>query len=249
MIESTDIKTYGSAVMPDDDVTTNIGGAIDTAKKIEFTDISPNGAVEMLSSSMADTTQSVTITGRNPAGELVTETHQLNGTTVVSFTTVFERILKVVSSATTAGTVTVRKSGGGDSLVTMEPGITQVRKIFYNAVAPASGSATYYEKIFFKNTHGSLTLTEAKISEYADPSGKITFALEPTLDGSDKNGTGNNRYVAPAGYSFDSAEKSVASSGNHGAGKGQGVWMALTLSSTDESTKTTYTLQEKGITI
>ncbi|MEW6115674.1 MAG: hypothetical protein AB1553_02080 [Nitrospirota bacterium] len=248
-IQASDIKVYGSASMPDDDAATNIGGAINTGIKVEFTDIAPAGQVEMFSSSAADTTQQVTITGRNAAGEIVTETKNLNGTTVVAFTTTFERILKIVMSAVAVGTITVRESVGAEVLITIEPGITQVRKVFYNAVAPSEGSIDFYEKIFFKNTHASLTLTEAKISEYADPSGKITFALENALDGTDTNGVGNNRYVAPAGYTFNNTEKNVANSGNHTAEKAQGVWLKLTLTSTDEPTKTTYTLRESGVTI
>lgn len=245
-IQASDIKAYGSAVMPDDDSVNNIGGAIDTSKKVEFTDIAPAGTVEMSSDNAGDTTQSVTVYGRNNAGELVNEAKTLNGTTWVAFTTTFERILKVVMSAAATGTVTIRETGPGDDLVTMEPGITEVRRPFYNASAPASGTRKYYEKIFFKNDHATLTLTSAVIKENADPSGKIAFALETSLDGTDTNGGGNNRQVAPSGYTFDSADKNVANSQNHSAGSAQGVWMELSLAAGDPAQNTTYTLREEG---
>ena len=245
-IQPDEIKLYGSAVMPDDDSTTNIGGAVDLTKKVEFTDISPQGTVEAVSSNSGDN-QTLTIYGRNPAGEIVSEAHALNGTTVVSFSTTFERILRAVLSAAAAGTVTIRESGGGDDLITMEPGITEVRRPFYNASTPSSGTREYYEKVFFRNESSEgLTLTNAVIKETSDPSGKIDFALESTLDGNDTNGSGNNRQVAPSGYTFDSNDKNVANNQNHTANASQGVWLRLTLGSGDAAMKTTYTLSEEG---
>lgn len=244
-IAASELKFYGSAVMPDDDTTSNVGGAIDTAKKVEFTDISPSGLVEMLSSAGGDTTQTVTIYGRNAAGELINEGKTLNGTNVVDFTSTFERILKVVMSATATGTVTIRKDGAAGDLVTLEPGITQVRRPFYNAAVPLSGTKDYYEKIFGKNTNSTLTLTSAEIKEQADPSGKVTFGVAGTLDDS---ATTTNRLTAPAGITFDSADKNVANGGNLTAGSAQGIWLKLSLTSTDTATKTTYTTRLEGMT-
>ncbi len=135
----------------------------------------------------------------------------------------------------------------GEVLITAEPGILQVRRPFYNAVAPDSGTRKYYEKVFFKNTHATLSLTESKIKKTSDPSGKIGFALETALNGSGTNGA-NNRQVAPAGLTFDSSDKSVANNGNHTAGTGQGVWLELTLLATDPALKSSYTIQESGVT-
>ncbi len=245
-IAASDIKVYGSQVMADDDTVTNIGGAIDTTKKVEFTDIDPTGTIEVSSDNSGDTTQTVTVTGRDSSGAIVSESKTLNGTTWVQFTTTFERILKAVLSGSATGTVTIREQGPGDNLITFEPGVLEVRRLFYNAAAPASGTRKYYEKIFFKNTHATLALTSAQISEQSDPSGKIAFALESSLDGNDSNGAGNNRQVAPSGYTFDSTAKNVANSQNHSPGAAQGVWLELTLSSTDSAMKTTYTLRESG---
>ena len=80
-IVASDIVAYGSASMPDDDTPTGIGGAKDTSKKVVFTDISANDTVEILSSSGSDTTQTVTVFGRNTAGEIVSEAETLAGTT------------------------------------------------------------------------------------------------------------------------------------------------------------------------
>lgn len=248
-IVSSDIIVYGSAVMAEDDVTTNIGGAIDTSTKIVFTDIDATGTVESISSAAGDTTQTITVYGRNAAGELVSEAQTSNGTTVVAFTTNFERIMKVTISAAHTGTITVRKSGNAGDLVLAESGILAVRRPFYNVAADASGGAqrTFYEKIFFFNNHATLSLTNATIAEQADPSGNIAFALATTLGDTGDNGA-FNRQTAPGGYTFDNTTKNVANTQNHTAQTGQAVWLELTLAAGAAATKTTYTLRESGQT-
>lgn len=323
-----DLKIYGSATMPDDDTTTQIGGAIDTQKKIELNDISASGNIQIVSSAAGDTTQTVATTGRDATGVQISETKTLNGTTVVPMTaqTTWERLLKAVKSATTTGDVAVEavtadrsntaQGGGTDaqgnpyidldagasgsddayngkvirltggtgvaqirqivdyvgsskrayvnrtwttapdatSTFKVSPGmvfdkspaeVLQVRRPFYNAAAPATGTRKYYEKLFFKNTHATLALTSAVIKEASDPSGKIAFMLPATLDDTGNNGAGNNRQVAPSG-TFNSSDKNVANSQNHTAGAAQGTWIELSLAAGDAATKTTYTLREEG---
>lgn len=248
-IAATDIVVYGSASMPDDDTPTEIGGAIDTTTRITFTDIGPTDNIEAVSSNAGDTTQTLTVYGRNAAGELVNEAIALNGTTLVTIAQVFERVLKATLSASCAGTVTVRDESTDTTIMTFEPGVTEIRRPFYNALAEASGGANrkYYEKVFYKNNHGTLTLTSAQIVEQSDPSGLIAFALESSLGGSDTNGAGNNRQVAPGGYTFNSSTKNVANSQNHTAGAAQGVWLELTLNAGEAAANTTFTLRETGV--
>jgi hypothetical protein len=125
--------------------------------------------------------------------------------------------------------------------------ITEVRRLFYNAAADVPGGAArdYYEKVFVKNTHASLSLTGATIAEQADPSGKITFALATALD---DTGTSADRRTAPASgvSAFDNAAKNVANSQNHSAGAAQGIWLKLTLAAGDAPLKSTYTVRENG---
>lgn len=252
-IVATDIVVYGSASMPDDDTATDIGGAIDTAVRVVFTDIDSAGAIEIVSDNAGDTTQTVTVTGRNAVGEIISDVQTLTGTTPVSMTGSFERILKAVKSATTTGTVTVRKDSDAGDLMLMEPTVTQIRRPFYNAESDVSGGSArdYFDKVFFKNNHGTLSLTSATIAEQSDPSGKITFDLEGSLGGSDTNGAGNNRQTEGdlSSYTFDSTTKNVANSQNHTAGAAQGCWLKLTLAAGDSPTKTTYTLRESGSTV
>ena len=103
------IRVYGSASMPDDDTPTGIGGAISTSKRVVFDDISPSGNIQVVSSAAGDTTQTVTVSGRNAGGVLISEGKTLNGVTPVAMTTntTWERLLKAVKSATTTGDVAV----------------------------------------------------------------------------------------------------------------------------------------------
>ncbi len=250
-IASTDIFFFGSADMPDDDTDLVIGGVIDKTCKIEMTEITPAGTVEMLSSSASDITQTVTITGRNASGVIVTETKTVAGTGVVAFTTTWERILKAVMSATAVGVITIRKASAGTTLITLEVGVVQARRLFFSALSEATGGTarTYYEKIFAWNNHATLSLTSAAIKEQADPLTICSFAVESSLDGTDTNGAGNNRQVAPAGYTFNSTQKSVANSANFTAQAGQGVWCKIDLATGLSAAKSSFTLRVDGNTI
>jgi hypothetical protein len=249
-IVASDIVAYGSASMPDDDTPTGIGGAIDTAIRVVFTDIAATDQIEFLSSSAGDTTQTLTIYGRNAAGELVSEGNTLTGVTVVTTTLAFERVLKITLSATAAGTITVRDQDTDTTIASIEPGVTEIRRPFYDAAADATGGSTrnYYDKVFFKNDHGSLTLTSAVIKEQADPQTVVDFALESTLDGSDTNGAGN-RQTHTGGYTFDSTDKNVANSQNLTAGSAQGCWLRLQLTAGLGAQNTSVTMRVSGNTV
>jgi hypothetical protein len=317
-ILTNELKLYGSASMPDDDSATAIGGAISTAKKIDFTDV--NGNVQAVSSATADTTQTVTVSYRDAAGNLLTEVNTLTGRTPVAYAATMERLLKAVKSATCSGDVAVEDQtpartgtaqAGDANTITLDAGasaadsfyngmvvrlnggtgqfqireilaydgtsklatvssawgtnpdntstfivskgfyfdkgpveITQIRRPFFNASANIAGGATktYYEKVFFKNTNGSLALTSSVIQEALDPGADIAFGLSATatLDDTDTNGGGNNRQVAPAGVTFNSADKNVRNSQSLTAGAAQGFWLELTLLGGAAAQKTTY---------
>lgn len=324
-VAATDLIFYGSADMPESDAGA-AGGAIDTSKKVTFIDMSPQGNVQVVSSDAGDTTQTVTVTGRDAAGVLISEGKQLNGRTAVAMTvqTTWERLLKAVKSATCAGDVAVEAataersntaqagaagtitldasaSGSDDAYNRMVIRITagtgigqireivdytgsskvavvsrawgtppdatsqfrisrgmvfdkapteimQVRRIHYGAAADAAGGSArdYYEKIFAKNCHATLALTSAQIAEQADPSGKFTFGLEGSLNGS---GSATDRRTAPGGITFDNAAKNVANSGNLTAGAAQGIWIKLSLAAGDAGQNTAWTARISGNTV
>jgi hypothetical protein len=149
-----DLKIYGSATMPDDNTTTNIGGAIDKAKKVDFTD-NTGGTFQAVSSSSADTTQTMTITGRNSVGSFTTEAKTLSGTSPVLFVTSWERLLKTVKSATTGGWSAIEAQvaerqntaqGGSVNTIQFDVGASAVDD-FYNAMVVRLISGTGREQI------------------------------------------------------------------------------------------------------
>ncbi len=245
-ILSTELITYGSANMPEDNVSTS-GGAIDLTTKVVFTDIAVTDSVEFVSDNAADT-MNITVYGRTAAGAITSETKALTGTSPTTATTAtFERILKVVLASAAAGTVTVRRATGDTTIATMEAGITTVRRLFYDSAADASGGSSrdFYEKVFVKNTNGSLTLTNAQIAEQADPGANITFDLEDAVN--DNNSTASRLNTAPTGMlgTFTGATKSVPGSAL-AAGASIGVWLKLTLAAGAAAAKNTYTLRTTG---
>lgn len=250
-IVASDIVAYGSASMPDDDTPTGIGGAIDTDIRVVFTDIAATDEIEILSSSASDTVETITVHGRNAAGELVSDSATLNGVAVVLISgTAFERVLKIIKSAVTVGTVTVRDQDTDTTIATLEPSLLEIRRPFYDAAADASGGSTrdYYEKIFFKNNHPTLTLTSAQVLEQADPQAVVSFALEASLDGTDTNGAGN-RQTHTGGYTFDDTAKNVANSQNLTANAAQGCWLELTLTAGLGAQNTSVTMRVSGNTV
>lgn len=247
-VAASDILFLGSATMPDSDATENIGGAIDATIKVVFTDIADTDDVEIVSSEAGDTTQTITIYGRNAAGELISEAETLNGTTqVATSTAAFERILKITLDGAATGTVTVRDATTDTTIATLEPGITEVRRLFYAAAADVAGgdSRDFYDKFFIKNAHATLSATSAVVEEQADPSGNVTFALEAALDGTTTNGAGNNRQTVGdwSGLTFNSSDKNVPNSQNLTAGSAIGVVAKLTLAAGTAAANTSVTFR------
>ena len=128
--------------------------------------------------------------------------------------------------------------------------IMTVYRWFLGAPAdqPGGSTRTFYDKGFYWNDAASSDLLSAEVQEASDPSGVIAFALEASLDGNTTNGTGNDRQVAPASITFDSAAKATAKSGVLTHGQGQPVWGELTVAAGPTALKTTYALQLQGQT-
>jgi hypothetical protein len=104
-VSPSELKWYGSAVMPDTDATLGIGGAIDTSKMVSFADVS--GTLQAVSSHTGDTTQTVTVSYRDSTGLIQTVVFSLNGQTVVTNAAANTRLLKALKSATCSGDVAI----------------------------------------------------------------------------------------------------------------------------------------------
>ena len=237
---------YQSANMPEDDATTS-GGAINTAGKVDLTDLTANDRVSVQSDG-ADT-RTVTITGRLASGAIDSEALVLNGVTWVDGAKTFERILKVVTTSSGTRTVTVAKYAAAahtPTLCTIETNFTSVRRLFYDAASEASGT-TRYEKIFWKNTNASLTLNTAILKLTADPATKLTTAVALAKDDSVSVA---NRKTQPAGLTWVDDNVSMAVPGNTlEAASAIGLWLCLTLGASDPAFKNTFTTQLSGTTV
>jgi hypothetical protein len=187
----------------------------------------------------------ITVTARNAAGETVQQTVALNGTTAVILSTmgVVERIQRALLASDAAGTVTVRRSVAGATIGTIPPGERGFRRMFINAVSDPGAQKDYYEKIFLKNNHGTLSALTASVTQSADPTGKVTHLLAAAVN---DTATSTNRLTAPAAGdtldpdTFDDTSKNVPGT-NLAAGAAIGVWFRLRLSAAEPPIKSTYT--------
>jgi len=105
-----DVVIYGSANMPEADGVT-IGGAIDLTKRIDFTDLSSAGTLDIVSSSASDTATQCKYGVRDSTGAIQVNTITANGTTVVLGGQSSERLLYALLSGATANGPTTAPAG------------------------------------------------------------------------------------------------------------------------------------------
>lgn len=98
---SSDLCYYGSASMSDVDGATT-GGAVSFSTLINLNDITPSGTMDYVSSSASDTAAVLTLSGRDTTGVIQSEAKTLTGTTPVTGSQTFERLMKGLASGTTA---------------------------------------------------------------------------------------------------------------------------------------------------
>jgi hypothetical protein len=97
-----DVSFYGSANMPEQDALT-VGGAIDFTRRIDLSDITPAGTLDVVSSALADGSAVQCKYGvRDPTGAEQTVTVALNGQTPVLGSQSAERLLYGMLSGATA---------------------------------------------------------------------------------------------------------------------------------------------------
>lgn len=264
-LTASDLKFYSSNVMPEVDGIA-YGGAISRSGVVVFDDSTLantlNVAVRASGTQTSDT-QNLTITGRNSAGTIISETLTLLGTTPVNGASTFERLLKISCSANHHGDIVVRPVnvatvvatllGSGNAVDNIAE--TEIRRPFYNVSADAEGGSdrVYYEKIFLRNNNAVNALLAATIVEYADPSSRLTFALASGLN---DNNTGVNRltappFIGPSGFSagpYTLGQQLTDGQTDLGPGSGIGVYLALDLPAGTAAAKSTYTLRITGQT-
>lgn len=245
-ISASDLVIYNSANMPDSDTGTS-GGAIDTLRRPDFTQIAANDTIQAVSSNNADT-MNITVEARDPAGNVVSETKALNGTTAIDFTSLgtVERILRVELASAPAGNVTVRRSTGPTTIRVIPAGERGFGMFARKLASDPSVVKNYYFKVFVKNTHASLALQNATIRQSADPADRVTHL--PAASANDSASV-SDRQTAPAAADtldpdvFDDNDKTI---GSLAAGDAWGVWLRVQLPAGDGPHRTSYTLEVTG---
>ena len=240
-ITAAELICYGVASIPTDDVSTS-GGAIDATRRPVFTQFT-SAAKLSLTSSGADT-RNVTIKGRDATGAIISEVVALTGTSEVLSVNTYERIQSVNIASSNSNTVTLKQGSGGTTIATIPANEIGVYMMFQNSFS-TSGTQTRYEKLFWKNTDGTLTLTSSTMTLTADPSSKINIGIE-SAEGDTISVA--NRLAVPSNPTFvgTSTAQSLPSSGNLASAAAIGVWIKQTLGSGDAALKSTFTTQLAG---
>lgn len=247
-VNTGDLVTYCSANMPESDAVTS-GGAINSAVKATFVDIQSNGNIKVSSTAGGDTSQTVTTYGRNSSGVIISESLNLNGTNLITGSANFSRIMKCAVSASHAGTINVNRVSDNLNLISMESGVTGIRRLFYNATAEAAGGNTkvFYEQVYLKNNNTGSALLNGTISELADTSNFVGFGLASGFNTSISI-TGRAG-VGPTGVSaFDNTAKNMPGSGNLLPNENLAIWLQLSVPAGTAPNTGSWTFQVNGAT-
>lgn len=239
-VVSADLVAYHAAAQSAADGVP-VGGAIDTLRRPDFTQLAGADTLEVVSSNAGDTTQTVTVIGRDAQGRIVSQTVTLNGTSAVVFNTLgtVERVLSCEMSATAAGAVTLRRSDHATAVRVIPAGERGFSAIFRQEASSATTPLNYYAKFFWKNTNGANAALGAIISDAANPTGLVTFGLAATVNDS---GTATNRQTAPAGIVFADTAQAVPGT-DLAFGAAIGVWLLLALTAANAPIRSSYTSQ------
>lgn len=225
-ITAAELVLYGSANRPTNDSSTT-GGAIDATFRPFSADWSADAVAEVVSDG-ADT-RTVRITGRLTTGVIDTEDLVLNGTTPVTGAKTWMYLLEAkIQSGGASGTRTVdiKQGASGTTRHQILPNEVGGYRLFYASVSDTS-PVTRFEKVFFKNTNGTLTLTSAAVRLTADPSSRIRIGCAPSVGDS---ATIANRLATPGSVTFvdDGVDQGVPG-GSVAAGAAIGVWIEQAL--------------------
>lgn len=238
-VVASDLIMMASLNMPSGDAAT-LGGGIDVDNRVTFAQLAANDTIRAVSSSAGDTTQTLTVRGRDISGNAVQEAKVLTGTTPITFNTLgtVERLIFMQLNADAAGTITISTTGGF-TIATIPVGERGIMAFLREAAAAAGSTKTYYSKVFIKN-NGASTLTGGSVS-ISDPTGKIAFGLAASLG---DTATSANRLTAPGGISFSANASALPASLT--AGTAIGVWIRNTHPAGDSSFDTNLTMTISG---
>ena len=244
-IVAADLIAYEALNRVDDD-TALAGGGIDVDHRIVFTQLAANDSLEALSTSASDT-QVITVVGRNAAGAKTTNSVAMTGVTAVAIPGgVHERVLRCSVPLDVVGTVTLRRAAAGPTVGTIPPAERGFHGAFVDSASEAA-IAIRYHKIFWRNSHATLTLNAATVKLTADPDARIRIGVAAAKG---DTVTIANRKTAPAAITFvdDNVAQNVPGTTLE-AVTAIGVWVEQNLPASDTPHRVTYTTELAGTTI
>lgn len=249
-VTTSDIKIYASANMPRGNTTTS-GGAINSGTRVVFTDMSTTTWI-WASGTTSNETGTLTLRGRNAAGQIISENIQITGTATKKSTNQYERILEMYyTKAAHSGNINIKESGTWTLLAQMEPRVTGIRRPFYDATADAPGGAqrVFYEKVFVRNNNNTNALLSAQVTEVSSGLfAKVQFGLENKLN-AQWSIPARTGATTPSGVPFYGAGASgIPNGGDLPAAQHQGMWLQLTLAAGDAATNSFYQFKVTGNT-
>lgn len=253
-LQASDIKLFGSQNIAETNYGIH-GGAIDTSIEYFFDNatiannpaISGDGTLRAYSDDAGENSTCViygvaAFNAAEQSGILI-----LNGTEVATGTTYYDQIWKITFPGGHDGTVILTDSSG-HTIFSIENGINEVRRPFYNVSADHTGGdiRVYYEKIFIKNVSPTDGLYKVKIREVTDSEDVVTFTVEDAQN--DNEYIASRRDTAPTGIneSFSNTEKAIPGL-DLNVGGTIGLWLKLNLGVGESATKTLYSLGVSGI--
>ena len=245
-IDPAELIAYNALNRPEDDTATG-GGGRDPDVRPDFVQLAADDDLEVLSDNAGDTTQIVTVDGRDPSGAFVTATATVNGlgAVILAPATIFERVLSISMDSDALGNVTVRRSVAGATVFVIPIGERGSSLLFINAASSAA-PVTRFDKFFWRNTDPALTLGSAEVQLTADPAARIRVATETSKD--DTN-TIANRLTVPSGVVFvdDSVVQAVPGDSLE-SDTDIGIWVEQALLASDAPIRDTFTHELAGTT-
>lgn len=241
-ISTSDLRIFASANMPEDDTSLS-GGAIDRTTTLKAMTLSGATIPRAVSTNAADNSQTVTITGRDNSGAIVSDNVNLNGTTQQAFTTTFNSILKIQVSASTTGKTQIYESNGTTLVVTIDTddttnGTLNNRRPFYAASSDPGNALLRYEKVYIYNDHDTLTHIGVSATLSSDPQDVVTIGVEASA-----NQSTTNRLTAPSSVTF--SDPSVID-GDLAPNSGLGIWIEYSLGAAQSGFESTFGFQYAG---
>jgi hypothetical protein len=172
MIRPGQLRVYGSAVMPEDNLVENVGGAIDRYTSLDFSDLDVNDRLQVVSSEVGDIAP-ITIHGRVVSGMIQSESVTLTGTVPHMTTQVaWERIMKVVKSASTSGTIAVERVTAVRTGTLQGPGVESNLVVLDLGASSIDG---YYVGLVLRVTTGLGASQIAKVLSYYGSGREVTL--------------------------------------------------------------------------